>query len=341
MNSVSIDFLWPAAVLLLPLPSLIGRFRQYWSLRRGKSFIAPRLAPFIIRPVSGQGPRLPILLLAWALFVAALMQPRLYGWPDPQSRPPVSYIDIVTVVDISPSMAATDVQPTRLRRAIQTWQRIERRLPASRLALIAYSAEAYPLLPLTTDHRSIRHYIVTLNSQLTRRHGSNLAQALEQARQLLADSPPAGRAILLLSDGEAFARNEVEKTAHQLAKEQIPLLILAAGSPGGAPISDGRGHFLRAEDGSLHISHPDFDWLASIAARSNGAMTVIGRDDDNEIMAIIAERQGRRLPADRDSGLALTPWLLGGSLSLFLLATIRRSHHDSGAQTGNPVTHRR
>ncbi len=321
---MSIHFLSPLAIIFLLLPLLLAQVSKRRLL--AKRFIASDLSPYITRPLSQRRYLFPALLLAWLCFIFALMQPRIYGWPKSASVAPTTYIDIVTVVDISPSMTASDMQPSRLKRAINEWLRLEQQLPASRIALIAYSAEAYPLLPLSTDHSSMRHYIKTLGSQLTRRHGSNLTQALELARTLLSDSPVSGRAILLLTDGEVFASDVVEKTVAQLAADHIPLNILALGSDSGAPISDGRGHFLRDDNGALHVSRPRFNWLQTLARRSSGAMTVIGQDEDDAVMAVFSRLQGQRLPQERDDGYPLTPWLIAASVIVFLLSSIPFRH---------------
>lgn len=268
------------------------------------------------------------VLLAWVLIALAASGPH---FSNSRSAEAARSIDIAVVVDISPSMAADDIAPTRLERAKLELRDFSARLKADRTALIAYSANAYRMLPLTADRNTLRHFSDALDPSLTRKLGSNLGQALETAISQLNHSEKLGRAVLLVTDGESFDPQADLAIAKRLKKRGIPLLILGVGTETGAMVLDESGRRLH-HNGEPVISRLDHRTLQQLAIESGGLYT--GVTNDNRDWDAIFTALDRLEPLNRYEApyqpqqFQLFPWLMAAAIALFLLAGIReqRSH---------------
>lgn len=263
---------------------------------------------------------------AWLLAALAASGPYLVQ-PTPQSEQR-SGIDIAVVIDISPSMAAPDITPSRLERAKLELRDFVQRLRGDRVALVAFSANAYVTLPLTPDKDAFLYFADLLDPALVMRHGSNLPRALHVARQTLQGSQSPGRAVLLISDGEMHNARPVQSEITQLRAAGIPLFVLGAGTEKGAPVPDGRGHFMQSADG-LVISRLARPQLESLAAATGGLYSDL-RNDDSDWEKLFAGL--RKIEANSYASVErarhshqLFPWLLAASLLLFVWAGARRT----------------
>ncbi|MCC6209341.1 MAG: VWA domain-containing protein [Gammaproteobacteria bacterium] len=311
----------PAWLLLLPLPWLLFRRRGSATAGAGSypGFADPHLLKWlIVGSADTRGAR--GIRLAWLLIVIAASGPYL---PRMDDTPRHSGADIAVVLDISPSMAANDVEPTRLKRAVLELRDLLRRMDDDRVALVVYSAYAYRILPLTRDLDLIDYYADTLSPDLTRRHGSNLAQALEYAGQALGDERE--RAVVVLSDGETEDSAGALAAAERLKGRGIPVFALGIGSPAGAPVP-GAGGFLRTADGIV-ISRPDRTLLAELARRSGGAYADASAGDedwDRLSGGLDGLRRGVAASGPTRTGYALHPWLLAAAFTLLVWNGVRR-----------------
>ncbi len=307
-------------LLALPMPWLLWRLLRRHNRQRLGAFISPRLWRWVIREGSHGNTRYSrAFVAAWLLSITALSGPYYKGEAPGQAS--IRGADIAIIVDISPSMNVRDVTPDRLQRARFELHDFLARLRGDRVALLAYSANAYRLLPLTSDYSTVRHFIDALDTHLTRQHGSNLTQALEMAGQLLAHSRENSRAIVLLSDGESHDRGSVLQAGARLASQGIPVYALGVGTAAGGPVYDARGQFLRHE-GATVISHLDGSLLAGLAQRSGGVYTTM-RSDDSDWETLFSGMQDLARDApypekNRRGDLPLFPWMLAGGLLLFL-----------------------
>jgi Ca-activated chloride channel homolog len=315
----------PLWMLLVPLCVAIHYYlRRPGQLPAGlRAYAEPRLLKWLIvaphiRPLSYP------TLLAWLLIVIAISGPTLVDRAVPQMR---AGVDIVVLLDISPSMLAGDVEPDRLRRARLEANDFLQRLRGDRVALVAFSAHAYRVTPLTSDLAVIPWYLDALEPALTRLPGSNPVPALELAAHLLDRDGKAGRrAILLLSDGEFPDRAGVTAAAERLAARQIPVFALGIGTASGAPVPAASG-WQRAHDGEIVISRRDRDLLAQLAARTRGHYADLrgdGREWDHLMAGIDALARGDWSVPAASAGLPLHPWLL--ALGLGVLLAMRMRH---------------
>lgn len=310
----------PAWLLLLPLPWLLSR-RRGGAADAGSGFADPHLLKWlIVGPAATRGAR--AARLAWLLIVVAASGPYL---PRVDDTPRRAGADIAVVMDISPSMAADDVGPTRLGRAVLELRDLISRLGDDRVALVVYSAYAYRILPLTHDLDLLDYYADALDPGLTRRHGSNLAQALEYAGRALDGTHGRGRAVVVFSDGETEDRTGALAAAERLKERGIPVFALGIGSTAGAPVP-GAGGFLRTDEGIV-ISRPDRALLAELARRSGGEYADASADDrDRDRLAdgLAALRRGAADTRPARTGYPLHPWLLAAAFALLMWSGVRR-----------------
>jgi Ca-activated chloride channel family protein len=302
------------------VPAAAGMTKNNFEKRLTKFADAHLLERLIVGPARVAGA--PLARLAWLLIVIAASGPYL---PQASEGARRVGMDVAVVIDISPSMVADDVEPTRLKRAALELQDFLRRLGDDRAALIVYSAYAYRILPLTHDLDLLNHYAAALAPDLTRRHGSNLAQALEYAGQALGDDRSRGRAVVVLSDGETDDRAGALAAADRLKARGISIYALGIGTDAGAPVPGASG-FLRTADG-LVISRLDRALLTAIAQQTGGAYADARADDrdwDKLLPGLDSLRRSTVPPPQARTGYALHPWLLAAAFALLLWSGMRR-----------------
>ncbi len=213
----------------------------------------PQLAQFIQRHLWAQVLSAPLqagrqglshLLLIWILLCTALAGPFL-SKADQQQIDTLA-ANIVVIVDISPSMAVADVSPSRLERAKKLLTDFSHSLEPHRLALIAYSANAYTVLPLSHDQQAFRHFLQQLDPSLAYIAGSNLGRALRLARENLTTDDSTGGLVLLVSDGEIHDP-EALHAASDLNKAGHKLISLGVGTLSGGPVPLAGGRLVRQQ----------------------------------------------------------------------------------------------
>ncbi len=319
----AVGFDQPLWLLLVPLVWVLYRWRR----RPGgtpdglQAYADARLLPWLVL-TPGRSSAAWLGLLAWLLIVVALGGPVLL---DRQTTERRAALDIAVILDISPSMRAGDVEPDRLQRARLELHDLLQRLRGDRVALIAFSAHAYPVLPLTDDLAAIPWYLDALEPGLTRLAGSNVVPALELAARTLDAAAGGGRAILLLSDGEFPDSAEALAAADRLARRGIPLFALGVGTASGAPVP-AAGGFHRDGDGNLVVSRLDRELLSEIAARTGGGYADLRADGggwESLLRGLSALARAERPSSAQPSGLPLWPWLLAGGLLLLIALRLR------------------
>ena len=200
-------------------------------------------------------------------------------------------LDMSLVIDISPSMNAADGLPTRLHQAKLAAHDVLTAASTDRYGVIAFSAHAYTVLPLTTDTALARNVINALDPQLATRKGSALDAALRRAEEMLSDSPRGSRVIVLLSDGERGGTRS-DTVAARLVDAGIPVIAIGMGTERGAPVTDDNGQLLE-DAGVPVISKLARDELQQLAQRTGGSY----RDGSAGTLASWMADQRRHLTA--------------------------------------------
>lgn len=299
-------YLWPCP---RPPSARLAKFAD--------AHLLPRL--LIGRPAA----RGALFAVAWTLAIIAAAGPYQATQVTPAET---RGVDIAVVIDISPSMAVTDLAPDRLTRIKHELRDFTRLLGGDRLGLVVFSGNAYPALPLTSDRDAFLRFVDLLDSGLTTRPGSNLTRAMDTALRMLARSAEGGRAVVLISDGE-FHDADAASAIAALRAQAIPVLAVGAATERGGPVFDSQGHFLRHQN-AVVVSRLDRARLQQLAGGSGGHYVDV-REDDGEWRALISALRARTQEATplrtvyQAGAVPIYPWLLAASLALFLWAGAR------------------
>ncbi len=212
-------------------------------------------------------PKFVLRSLALGMLLIALMGP-LFG--EATRAMSAQGRDVFLLLDVSRSMEATDVAPTRLERAKFTLRQLTDSLVTDRFGLILVADDAFVLSPLTTDHQAMNQLLQVVRSEVAG-NGTNLCEAIDLARdKMLTDSSTRQRtrAIVLLSDGENFGPCP-PATIARLARYDIGLFTVGMGTDIGSTLRNGKT-FLTDEQGQLAHTRLNRDFLRSLSQRTSG-----------------------------------------------------------------------
>jgi Ca-activated chloride channel family protein len=271
--------------LLLLLPALAFFYVLAAKKRREllRRFVGPTLAGRLVKGVSEPRRRLKFILFALSVIglVLALMQPRWgYRWEEVTRRG----IDIYLVLDISSSMLAQDVSPSRLERAKRKIGDFTAILEGDRVGLIAFAGRSFVQCPLTLDYSALQIFLQSLDPNSVSVPGTDLGGAINQAIETFDKQSKKSKVVVLFSDGENL-QGDVEKAAEKAKSEGVRLYAMGIGTTQGAPIPREAGDFRKDRRGDVIITHLDETLLKKITLATGGSYvnSVAGDDDVRQI----------------------------------------------------------
>jgi Ca-activated chloride channel family protein len=279
--------------------------------RSWKAVCDDKLLPYILTAGGKKSGMLPIVLimLASSISIIALAGPVWKKLPQPVFREESA---LVIALDLSQSMNATDIKPSRLKRSKLKLLDLIKARKGGQTALIVYAATAFTVTPLTDDDNTIANLVPSLEPELMPAQGSNISSALKLATELLQQSGIAHGDVLVVTDGmphsASAAIDALTDSGHRLS-------IMGIGTLEGSPVPLSGG-FLTDESGAIVISRLEPAQLQK-AALQGGGMFVSMQADDSDIekladlfasKRIKTETEDTELEADiwREEG----PWLL-------------------------------
>lgn len=243
--------------------------------------IGEKLAPFLSSSVSKSRRNLKLILklAAFAFFVTALARPQL-GQALQEVK--VQGVELVIAFDVSNSMLAEDVKPSRLQHAKSEVNRLLDALAGDKVGLVAFAGSSVVLSPLTVDKGSLKMFVDGLTPDSVETQGTNVTKALDEARGVFErggtesdETTRVTRVILVVSDGEDQEKGALEQ-AKKFAEDGTRIFSLAFGTEKGAPIPsrDERG-FLRSyrrdRGGKEVITTVKGDFLRELAETGHGS----------------------------------------------------------------------
>lgn len=270
---------------------LIGHARRRRRLLRyGTPEAIARLAP--VEAARRPTARALRLGLAALLLGVAVAGPR---WGASTSVLASEGLDIAVALDVSQSMLAQDERPNRLERMKQEVRRLRASASGDRVALIAFAGRSYILAPLTADDGAIELFLDNLDPSVVGQQGSALLPPLRQGMDLLmASRGDADRALVVMSDGEAFDdREAATERAKELGEAGIHLVTVGFGTPGGGtiPLGSRGGTELKRDDaGAIVITRNDDAFLDEVARAAGGVFVPSdATDKGNRIRRALAD----------------------------------------------------
>jgi Ca-activated chloride channel family protein len=236
--------------------------------------------------------------LAFALLIIALLGPS-FG----ESKKEVKSIgkDIMICVDLSKSMDANDVPPSRLEKIKFELKKIAEAFNSDRLGLIIFSSEAFMQCPLTYDQNALNLFIETMNTGLVPSSGTDFAPPLRMAMQKLEQdnvrTQTKSKVIILISDGEDFG-DETKEAANEIESDGIKLFTLGIGTERGGQIRTGSG-YKTDKQGNVVVSKLNPSSLQALASNTGGKYFEItdSRNDVSKLINTINKIEGELMDA--------------------------------------------
>jgi len=187
--------------------------------------------------------------------------------------------DLMIALDVSKSMLAQDIKPSRLERAKQVISTIIDNSPDDKIGMVIFAGRAYLQMPLTVDHEAAKMYLASASPDDVPTQGTVISDALKMCDAAFNPNEKTFKSVLLISDGEDHD-NDAIKEAKDLGKEGIMVNTVGIGSPQGAPILDPTtGQYKKDEKGETVISKLNEKELGEIAKAGNGTYQLYTNTD--------------------------------------------------------------
>jgi Ca-activated chloride channel family protein len=345
LDAIEVPWLLALAVVLPVLFFFLLRRARAERARRlqrlGTLAVVRRLVPPNVLATSGW--RTVRLGGAALLAGIALAGPR---WGFERTTVRSTGVDLVLAVDASMSMLGTDERPNRLERVKQEIRRLRALSPGDRVGLLAFAGRSYVLSPITVDGGALDLFLDNLDPSVVGQAGSSIAQAISQGTSLLALSKSgADRALVIMSDGEAFEpQDEILASARRAKEQGVSLVTVGFGTVQGSTIPIREGNRVtqkRDEQDQIVTTHYKPEVLQAAAAAANGTFIPA---EANDKAARIKSALARLRTQTRSSlaGEDRTPryqWFLLPAVLLLWLDTIlggrrgRRRREVAAAET--------
>jgi len=252
------------------------------NIYRWRSVIAPHLLKHLVRH-PGQRPWIRPTLVALPCFMISVLALGVPAWERQKTPFVQDEAPLVVALDLSQSMNAIDVQPTRLLRAQQKIRDLLALRPGARTGLIAYAGSSHMVLPLTDDAKVIEMYLLSLETGLMPVVGKNPEKALKLAEEMLAKETAVGT-ILFVTDG--IADQYAPAFAEHKKASQHQVLVLAVGTSKGGPVRLSKEDFLKDARGQRVISTLDRKGLETLE-RQAGTYVLGATLDDHDVQKLI------------------------------------------------------
>ncbi len=262
-------------MLLLVIPVLILVYAVYLVRRRKyiRKIGDPRIIEGLMPDYSAFRSHLKfiLMLLSLTLVILAIAGPR-FGSKLTQVKH--EGIDIIIALDVSNSMLAEDIKPNRLERAKQELSRLLDKLENDRVGLIVFAGNAYTQVPVTNDYLSAKMFVSNISTQMVSRQGTAIGEAIELAIRSFNPQSKAGKAIVIISDGENH-EGDVKAASEKAIEKGIRIYTIGMGLSQGVRIPESSNNmyvkdYKRDRNGNFVITRLNEEMLKEIAENGNG-----------------------------------------------------------------------
>lgn len=257
------------------IPVIIAAFLLvlWWKKRTQKKFanlellakLAPNASTFKATV------KLVFFLLGLSFLILSLVNPKMGTKLKTFKR---EGVDVVFALDVSKSMLAEDIAPNRLEKAKQIISKIIDNLGSDRVGIIIYAGNAYPLLPITTDHAAAKMFLQNANPDMVSSQGTAINEALNLAKTYYNNDEQTNRFLIVISDGEDH-QEETKQIAENFGDEGIKMYTIGVGTEKGQRIpiklNGSLIGYKKDSKGETVITRRNSTILQEIAEASNGA----------------------------------------------------------------------
>ena len=259
--------------IIIPIIVVIFLLVLWWKKNTQKKFanhlLLEKLAPnaSIFKSVL----KLIFLLLGFSFLIVSLTNPKMGTKLQTVKR---EGVDVIFALDVSKSMLAKDIAPNRLEKSKQIISRIIDQLGSDRVGIIIYAGNAYPLLPITTDHAAAKMFLQNANPDMVSSQGTAINEALDLAKTYYNKDEQTNKFLIIISDGEDH-QEETKQKAKDIANEGVKVYTIGVGTERGGPIpielNGGLIGYKKNRQGETVLTQRKPEVLQAIANASNGS----------------------------------------------------------------------
>ena len=258
--------------LLAVIPVLaIIRFLTYRNQKkRLRKFGDPKLLRSLMPDVSRFRPAVKFWILqgALALLVVMLARPQFGTKISNEQR---TGIETIIAMDISNSMLAEDITPSRLDRSKMMVENLVDHFTNDKIGLLVFAGDAFVQLPITSDYVSAKMFLSSIDPSMMATQGTDIARAIDMATHSFTQEEGIGKAIIVITDGENHEGGALE-AAEAAKKAGMRVYVLGVGSTQGAPIPiPGTGDYMKDNTGNTVMSALNEDMCRQVAQAGGGA----------------------------------------------------------------------
>ena len=313
MHFEHIKILW--LLLLIPIMVVVFILHQRRQRRQMEQFAQRAMLSRLQPDLSRRRPPIKFALIASAL---ALL---IVAWANPQMGTTIAEaeqrgIDMAVCIDVSNSMMAQDMKPSRMARSKQVVQSLMNQLGGDRISLVVFAGKAFIEMPLTNDYSATKMFLDDISTDLISEQGTAIGDAIAKGMATLgygiegdADQPEwepnKSRAIVIVSDGENHEDDAIQ-AAKEAADQGIMVCTIGIGTPSGSqiPIVDRRGKVIdwrKDAEGNVVTTHLNEEMLQDIARAGNGTYVHAGNGNAavEDIVKQLAKLEGQKFGASQ------------------------------------------
>lgn len=271
-----IVFILLTAILFL---LLLYFFLAQWKKKTIKKIGNPLLVKELIKNFSPQKFVLKFILLLIAFTAGVLALANLRS-PKAVEKINRNGIDVMIALDVSKSMLAQDIKPTRLDRAKQVISKLIDKLSNDRIGIVVFAGRAYLQMPLTNDHGAAKMYLSSATPDVVPTQGTVIADALRMCYSSFNPAEKKYKAVILISDGEDHDEGAISQ-AKQMGDDGIVINTVGIGSPQGATIFDELTNQPKTDrEGNIVVTRLNEDELKNIAEKGKGIYSLYSNTDE-------------------------------------------------------------
>ncbi len=288
----------------LPIIAILRWLLERKQQKRLKLFGDPTLLRQLMPDVSRMRPvvKFWMLLAALALIIVMMARPQMGTRISHEKR---TGIESIIAMDISNSMLAEDVTPSRLDRTKMMVENLVDNFTDDKIGLIVFAGDAFVQLPITSDYVSAKMFLSEIDPSLIATQGTDIATAINMAANSFTQQQGVGKAIIVVTDGEDHEGGALE-AAKAAKKKGMRVYVLGVGSDKGAPIPLGNGDYMKDKTGNTVMTKLNEDMCRQIAEAGGGAYIHVDNNSnaqrqlDNELAKLSKKEMQSTIYSDFD-----------------------------------------
>lgn len=285
-------------LLLLPFLAAFYLYSNYRKRKAIRKFGDPVLMAQLMPDVSKYRPDIKfwLLFVAIGLLVVLLARPQFGSKLETVKR---KGVEVMIALDISNSMLAQDIQPSRLEKAKRLVSKLVDGMENDKVGMIVFAGDAFTQLPITSDYISAKMFLESINPSLISKQGTAIGTAINLAMRSFTPQEGVGRAIIVITDGENHEGGAVE-AAKEAAEKGIQVNVLGVGLPEGAPIPvEGTNDFRRDREGNVIVTRLNEAMCQEIAKEGKGIYVRV--DNSNSAQKAIEQEINKMAKTEVES----------------------------------------